>query len=114
MKTEQPMVDMLLQTVEKIKVSYGKLTVLKTHTLLKGNEMHNSVYTVFPRIDFAIIINLEHRVTATTKRGRILNEGEYNYVRRCILKSHAHTRELHVFVTSSKQLVLKSIVPVSK
>ena len=54
-------------------------------------------YTVFPRIVYAITIILEHRVTANTKRGRILNEGEYNYVQQCNLKGHAHTCELHVF-----------------
>ena len=39
-----------------------------------------------------------------TKPGKILNEGEYNYVERCNLKARAHTCESHV-VTYRKQRV---------
>ena len=66
--------------------------------------------TVFPPIVYAITINLDYRVIANrcTKRGRILNEGEYNYVEHCNLKRYTHKRDSHVFVAYSKQFVPKS------
>ena len=49
---------------------------------------------------YAITINLEHWVSTNTKRGWILDEGDYNYsmyVEQCNLKGHACTHESHVF-----------------
>ena len=68
--------------------------------------MNMYMYTIFPQIVYVITTNLEQWVSVNTKRRRILNEGDYNYVEQCNFKARIHEHESFIVTYSIQQLQL--------